>query len=110
MQLRRILQGEGRLGPMGVERNVCNMWSKDKLDDWEVVKDVFMVLICHSMKPFDLGYKGEEVMWSMAWDDKNCEKGSEEKGGPLSEKKCLGMPNCEKRSCKRSVILSVVLE
>ena len=86
------------------------MWSKDRLDDWEVVKTVFMVLIYHSMKPFDLGYKGDEVMWSMAWDDKNCEKGSEEKGGPLSEKKHLGMPNCEKRSCKQLVILSVVLE
>ena len=81
---------------MGVEHNVCNVWSKDRLDDWEVVKDVFMVLICHSMKPFDLGYKGDEVMWSMAWDDKNCEKGSEEKGGPLSKKKHLGMPNLKK--------------
>ena len=110
MQLRRISQGEGRLGPMGVECNVCNMWSKDRLDDWEVVKDVFMVLICLSMKPFDLGYNGDEVMWSVAWDDKNCEKGSDEKGGPLSEKKCSGVLNWERRSCKQLIILSVVLE
>ena len=34
------------------------MWSKDRLDDWAVVKQVFMILICLSMKPFDLGYKG----------------------------------------------------
>ena len=110
MQLKGNLQGEGRLGPMGVECSVCNMWSKDKLDDWAVVKEVFMVLICLSMKPFDLGYKGDEVMWSMPWDDKNYEKGSDEKGGPLSEKKHLGVPNCEKWSCKQLIILSVVLE
>ena len=60
MQLRIISQGEGRLDPMVVEHNVCNMWSKDRLDDWEVVREVFMVLICLSMKPFDLGYKGDE--------------------------------------------------
>ena len=110
MQLRRILQGGGRLDSMGVECNVCNMGSKDRLDDWKVVKEVFIVLICLSMKPFDLGYKGDEVMWSMAWDDKNCENGSHEKGGPLSEKKCLGVPNWGKRSCKQLIILSVVLE
>ena len=86
------------------------MWSKGKLEDWEVVKAVLMVLICLSIKPFDLGYKGDEVMWSMAWDDIKCENWSEEKGGPLSEKKRLGVPNCEKRSCKRLEMLSVVLE
>ena len=102
--------GRGKVASYGVECNVCNMRSKDRLDDWEVVKEVFIFLICLSMKPFDLGYKGDEVMWSMARDDKNCEKGSDEKGGPLSEKKCLGVPNWEKRSCKWLIILSVVLE
>ena len=87
VQLRRISQGYGRLGPYGGRVHVCNIWSKDRLDDWEVVKEVFMVLICLSIKPFDLGYKGDEVMWSIAWDDKNCKKGTDEKGGPLSEKK-----------------------
>ena len=82
----------------------------DKLDDWAVVKEAFMVLICLSIKPFDLGYKGDEVIWSMACNDKNCEKGSNEKEGPLSEKKQWGMPNCEERSCKHLMILSVVLE
>ena len=38
------------------------------------------------------------------------EKGSEENGGPLSEKKHVGMPNCEKRSCKHWMMLSEVLE
>ena len=69
-------------------------------DACAVAKEVFMVLICLSIKPFDLGYKGDEVMWSMACDVKNCEKGSDEKGGPLSEKKHWGLPNYEKRSCK----------
>ena len=45
-----------------------------------VAKEVFMVLICLSIKPFDLGYKGNEVMWSMACNVNNCERGSDEKG------------------------------
>ena len=44
-----------------------------------------------------------------AW-TRNLEKGSEEKGGPLSEKNHLGVPYCEKRSCKQCVMLSEVLE
>ena len=68
----------------------------EMFDDWTVVK-VFIVLICHSMKPFDLGQRGEDVMWSMACDDRNCEKGSEEKWGPLSEKKHCGVPYCKKK-------------
>ena len=35
----------------------------------------------------------------------NCEKGSEEKGGPLSERNHLGVSYCKKRSCKHCVIL-----
>ena len=49
-------------------------------------------------------------MWSMACDDSNCEKGSEEKEGPLSEKNHCGVPYCEKRSCKHWGMLSEVLE
>ena len=92
----RILQGEGKLGPMGVECNVCSRLSMEVFGVCVVAKEVFMVLIFLSIKPFDLGYKGDEVMWSMACNVKNCEKGSDEKGGPLSEKKCWGLPNCEK--------------
>ena len=110
MQLSRISQGEGKLGPMGVERNVSSSWLREVFDACVVAKDVFMVLPCLSIKPLDLGYKGDEVIWSMACDVKNCEKGCDEKGGPLSEKKHWGLPNCEKRSCKWLIILSVVLE
>ena len=39
-------------------------------------------------------------MCSMPKDVRQDEKGSEEKWGPLSEKKCEGVLNWEKRSCK----------
>ena len=65
MQLRRISWGEGRLGPMGVDWSVWRRWSMEMPDDLVVDREVFMVLICHSIKPLDLGYKGEVVMWSM---------------------------------------------
>ena len=48
---------------------------------YAVDKAVFMVLICLSMKPLDLGYRGEEVMWSIPCVERNFENGSEEKGG-----------------------------
>ena len=48
-------------------------------DDLVVDREVFMVLICLSIKP--LGNKGEEVMWSMLWVNRNLENGSEENGG-----------------------------
>ena len=38
------------------------------------------------------------------------EKGSEKRGGPLSEKNHLGVLYCEKRSCNHCVRLSEVLE
>ena len=57
-----------------------------------MVKEVFIVLIWHSMNPLDLGWRGDEVKWSIPCVDKNFEKGSEEKGGPLPEKNCLGVP------------------
>ena len=49
-------------------------------------------------------------MWSMPCLERNCEKGSEEKRGPILEKNHLGVPYYEKRSCKCCAILSEVLE
>ena len=49
-------------------------------------------------------------MWSIPCVDKNLEMGSEEKGGPMSQKNYLGVSYCEKRSCMHCVILSEVLE
>ena len=79
-------------------------------DDLAVDREVFMVLICHSIKPLDLGYKDEQVMSSIPCDEGNWEKGSEENGGPLLEKKHLGVAYCEKQSCNHWVILLEVLE
>ena len=59
-------------------------------------REVFMVLIWHSMKPLDLGQREEVVMWSKPCMIKNLEKGSQEKGGTLSQKNHLGVPYCEK--------------
>ena len=56
-------------------------------DDLAVVSEVLMVLICHSMKPLDLEYRGEDIMWSMPGDERKWGKGSEENGDPLSVKK-----------------------
>ena len=50
-----------------------------------VVSEILRVLICLSMNPFDFGQRDEEVMCSMLRDVRKDEKGSEEKGGPLSE-------------------------
>ena len=46
---------EGRLGPMGMEQSVWRRWSMEIPDDLVVVTEVFMVIICHSIKPLDLG-------------------------------------------------------
>ena len=99
MWLSRISQGEGKFGPMEVEHNVCSRWSIEVLMLVQLLRRFYGSNL-FLYKPFDLGYKGDEVMWSMACDVKNCEKGSDEKGGPLSEEICWGLPNCEKRSCK----------
>ena len=54
MQFKRISQGKGRLGPMGVDRSVWRRWSIDIPEDFAVVSDVLMALICLSMKLLDL--------------------------------------------------------
>ena len=41
---------------MEVECNVCSWWSMEVFDACAVAREVFMVLICLSIKPFDLGY------------------------------------------------------
>ena len=72
--------GEGRSGPMGVDLSVWRRWSMEIPVALAEDKEIFMVLICLSMKLLDLGYRGEEVMWSIPCMESNFEKGSEEKG------------------------------
>ena len=45
----------GKLGPMGVEQNLWGRWLIDIPEDFVVVSDILMVLICLSIKPIDLG-------------------------------------------------------
>ena len=54
--------GEDTLGPMGMEQSVWRTWSIDVPDGLAVVSEVLMGLICLSMKPLDLGQRGEDVM------------------------------------------------
>ena len=95
---------------MGVDLRLRRRSSRDIPEGFAVAKAVLIVLICHSMNPLDLGYRGDEVMGSMYWDARNFWKASEENGGPLSEKNLLGGPYCEIKFCNFLIIDSAVLE
>ena len=45
--------------------NLRRRSSRDLLEDFAVSKAVLIVLICLSVKPLDVGYRGGEVVWSM---------------------------------------------
>ena len=62
MQFKSISWGEDTPGPMGMEQSVWRTWSIDVPDGLAVVSEVLMGLICLSMKPLDLGQRGEDVM------------------------------------------------
>ena len=84
--------------------------SRDLPEEFAVAKAVLVVLICLSMKLLDLGYRGDEVMWSMYWEARNFWKASDENGWPLSEKNIFGLPYCEIKLCNFLIIDSAVLE
>ena len=48
-------QGEGRLGPIGVDLGVWRRWSMEVPKALAVDREVFMVLIWCSIMPLDLG-------------------------------------------------------
>ena len=50
---------------MGVDLRLMRRSSSDLPEEFAVAKAIFMVLTCRSMKPLALGYRGDEVMWSM---------------------------------------------
>ena len=84
---------------MGVDLRLRRRSLRDLPEEFAVAKAVLIVLICHSMKPLDLGYRGDEVVWSMYWDARNFWKALEENGGSLSEKNLFGGPYCEIKFC-----------
>ena len=58
----RISLGDGRCGPMGIDLRLRRRSLRDLPEEFAVAKAVLIVLICHSMKPLDLGYRGDEVV------------------------------------------------
>ena len=95
---------------MGVDLRLRRRSSRDLPEEFAVAKAVLIVLICHSMKPLDLGYRGDEVMWSIYWDARNFLKASEENGGLLSVKNLFGGLYFEIKFCNFLIIDSAVLE
>ena len=64
MQLCKISLGDGRFGPIGVDLMHKRKSSKVFPEAVAVASDVFMVLNCLSIDPFDFGYWGDVLMWS----------------------------------------------
>ena len=50
-----ISLGDGRCGPIGCVLMLSSRSSTDCFDSWHVESAVLMVLIWHSINPFDLG-------------------------------------------------------
>ena len=95
---------------MAIDLKLRRRSLRDLPEEFAVAKAVLIVLICLLMKPLDLGYRGDEVMWFIYWDVRNFWKASEENGGPLSEKNLFGGPYCEIKFCNFLIIDSAVLE
>ena len=95
---------------MGIDLRLMRRSSRDLPEEFAVAKAVLIVLICHSMKPLDLEYRCDEVMWSMYWDGRKFWKASDENRGPLSEKNLFRGPYCEIKFCNFLIIDSAVLE
>ena len=53
--LSKISLGEGRCGPTGCVLIFSSRSSTGSFASWHVDSAVLIVLICHSMNPFDLG-------------------------------------------------------
>ena len=69
-----------------------------------------MVFTWHSMNPFDIGYRGYEMMWSMCCEDKSLASVSDEKRGPLSVENLLGGLYWDINSCNILIMAPAVLE
>lgn len=66
----------------------------------------FNDLTAFSAIPFDVGWKGGDEMCLTPLLDKNLEKFSETKGGPLSVQTIFGNPKREKHSLNNSMVPS----
>ena len=59
--------------------------------------------MCHSMKPLEHGYPGDEVVCLMPKPERNLANSLLWNGGPLSETISSGYPSIEKRSIRWSL-------
>ena len=59
--------------------------------------------MCHSMKPLEQGYPGDEVVCLMPKLERNLANSLLWNGGPLSETISSGYPSIEKRSIRWSL-------
>ena len=84
VQLCSISQGDCIFGAIGVDKSSSRRASRDVLASWAVLRAVFRVFTCLSMKPFEQQKYGEEVMWSMHCPCRNLSNSSAIKGRPLS--------------------------
>ena len=67
----KISIGEERWDPISVDLKLRRRSSRDFPEELAVSKAVFLVLICLSIKPFDFGQWGDEVISSMYCDVRN---------------------------------------
>ena len=76
VQLCRISLRDGRYGPISMDLMLSRKLSSEVPNALTVDTAVFIVLICHWMKPFKLEKCGDKVIWSMCWDDRNFARAS----------------------------------
>ena len=85
-------EGLGILEEIGVVRRHRRVRSGSFPSSFALMSAFFTVCTCLSMKPFDFGWMGEEVMWSKHHSLANSLNCLAENCGPLSDLRTLGMP------------------
>ena len=71
---------------------------------FELFESMFLIVcMCHSMKPLEWGYPGDEVVCLMPKPERNLANSLLWNGGPLSDTISSGYPSIEKRSIRQSL-------
>ena len=97
-----ISAGDGKPAPMRVVLKSAKTSWNDCV--FELFESIFLtVCMCHSMKPLERGYPGDEVVCLMPKPERNLANSLLWNGGPLSDTISSGYPSIEKRSIRRSL-------
>lgn len=104
----RISIGLGIALEIGVVRRHRRARSGSALVWRAFVRVILIVRICRSMKPLDLGYLGDEVVWSNDHSRANLSNASPENCGPLSLMSFVGMP-CSAKICFSALMIVLLL-